>query len=45
MTILGDCCEEIGTELEASQIELEYNDHLTEPAYMNVDPGAAKEGC
>ena len=28
----GDCCEEIGTELEASQIELEYNDHLTEPA-------------
>ena len=38
----GDCCEEIGTELEASQIELEYNDHLTEPAYMNVDPEQLK---
>ena len=33
---------EIGTELEASQIELEYNDHLTEPAYMNVDPEQLK---
>lgn len=38
----GDCCEEIGTELEASQIGLEYNDHLTEPAYMNVDPEQLK---
>lgn len=38
----GDCCEEIGTELEASQIGLEYNDHLTETAYMNVDPEQLK---
>ena len=38
----GDCCEEISTELEASQIELEYNDHITGPAYMNVDPEQLK---
>ena len=38
----GDCCDEISTELEASQIELEYNDHITEPAYMNVDPEQLK---
>ena len=38
----GDCCEELGTELQADQIALMYNDHITSPAYISVDPEKLK---
>jgi signal transduction histidine kinase len=38
----NDCIEEISVELEASQIDLEYHSHLTEAAYVCVDPEQLK---
>lgn len=38
----NDCSEEIGMELEADDFKLNYNDHLKEPVYVNLDPEQIK---
>ena len=37
-----DCCDEIGTELDAAGIELNYRNHITEPAIIVADPEQLK---
>ena len=33
-----DCCDEIGTELDAAGIELNYRNHIKEPVIIAADP-------
>ena len=37
-----DCCDEIGTELDASGIELNYRNHITKPVMIVADPEQLK---
>ena len=37
-----DCCEEIGTELDASGIELNYRNHIDKPVMIVADPEQLK---
>ena len=37
-----DCCDEIGTELDAAGIELNYRNHIIEPAIIVADPEQLK---
>ena len=37
-----DCCDEIGTELDAAGIELNYRNHIKEPGIIAADPEQLK---
>ena len=37
-----DCCDEIGTELDAAGIELNYRNHIKEPVIIAADPEQLK---